>query len=326
MKWTIALLVGALCLANPARAATAAYWAFDTDGQPAGTLIQNNDVHVDVSGHGHDGTARVVTPAGQWIAATINGVGTIAASHVSNRFDVASSSALPTADSSQSFTFETFLRTTANFTGNIFEHRDRSVDDSGCELLFEGQPMQLRLSFSDFTQETITTGPAVNDGQWHHVAVVWDAGARTYSLFVDYTYAGQIDVSGDSRSWNATSTTPDVELSVGGFNWAGWNGNYFSGDLDDIRLSDAVLSPGEFLTRPLVPEPALTEVENVNTTMLTFESVLGIFYGLESATTLSPPDWTPAGLTIAGNGGDMLLFDPTGLSTQKHYRVVVTGP
>ena len=115
--------------------------------------------------------------------------------------------------------------------------------------------MQLRISFTDGSQVTQNTGPAVNDGMWHHLATVWDATARTYSLYVDYTYEGQIDVSGDSRSWNVTSTAPDVEMSVGAFNWAGFNGNYLSGDLDEVRLSDQVLLPAEFLQAP-IPEPS----------------------------------------------------------------------
>ncbi len=44
-------------------------------------------------------------------------------------------------------------------------------------------------------------------------------------------------------------------------------------------------------------------------------------YVLESATTPGPTNWVFTGYRAQGNGGDLLMYDPTGFSTVKLYRV-----
>ncbi len=51
-------------------------------------------------------------------------------------------------------------------------------------------------------------------------------------------------------------------------------------------------------------------------------SVPQITYSLESAGTPGPTNWVPTGFRTSGNGADLLLFDPTGFSTTKIYRVM----
>ena len=62
------------------------------------------------------------------------------------------------------------------------------------------------------------------------------------------------------------------------------------------------------------------EVDEV--TGLQFQSIDGVLYELQYATDLVTPVYTNTGLIVEGNNQVLTLFDPTGFSTQKTYRVV----
>jgi hypothetical protein len=80
---------------------------------------------------------------------------------------------------------------------------------------------------------TVSSGAVVNDGLWHHVAMSFDHETRQCTLFVDYSKAG-------AAVLDAPLVYDDADLIVGcGLN--GW--------LDDIRISDTVLHPEQFLRR-----------------------------------------------------------------------------
>ena len=55
---------------------------------------------------------------------------------------------------------------------------------------------------------------------------------------------------------------------------------------------------------------------------LEFASEEGLTYELESTEDPQVGDWTSTGARIDGNGGPIQMFDPTGFSTSKAYRVV----
>lgn len=60
-----------------------------------------------------------------------------------------------------------------------------------------------------------------------------------------------------------------------------------------------------------------------DTAAMEFASTLGVDYNLEFTTDIIPPtNWVVTGATVTGNGGTMQLFDPTGFSTQKMYRIL----
>jgi len=74
----------------------------------------------------------------------------------------------------------------------------------------------------------------VADGQWHHVAIVYDGSQKT--LYVD----GQIDAQ---KSYNAQITTNDVRVHLG-YN-AEYPSGQYSGLLDDVRIFKRGLSQAE---------------------------------------------------------------------------------
>ena len=57
-------------------------------------------------------------------------------------------------------------------------------------------------------------------------------------------------------------------------------------------------------------------------TGLAFQSVLGAIYRPEFAPAASPSNWNGMGFSLAGNGGQMFAFDPSGYSAQRVYRIV----
>ena len=62
-----------------------------------------------------------------------------------------------------------------------------------------------------------------------------------------------------------------------------------------------------------------------DTTAMQFLSIIDALHHLEFTTDLvAPTNWVPTGATITGNGGTMLLFDPTGTDTSKIYRILMT--
>jgi hypothetical protein len=93
----------------------------------------------------------------------------------------------------------------------------------------------LQFAFNAMPQEQLLKGQiSVNDGQWHHVAGVYDG--RTMFLYID----GKLDVS--------QATTTDIPVSdkpvyIGENSQA--RGRYWNGAIDDVRVYNRPLSPAE---------------------------------------------------------------------------------
>lgn len=60
-----------------------------------------------------------------------------------------------------------------------------------------------------------------------------------------------------------------------------------------------------------------------NVAALSFGSATGVTYRLEYVTSLLETNWTDCGYSVVGNGSNLFLFDPTGFSTSKMYRIGV---
>ena len=87
----------------------------------------------------------------------------------------------------------------------------------------------------DSTLSMLTlTGPTVNDGAWHHVALTYTSGGTT-TLFVD----GSSVQSGNAPSFTTSTQALRIGESIDTF----W-GN-FQGSLDDVRIWNRILSSSE---------------------------------------------------------------------------------
>lgn len=89
-------------------------------------------------------------------------------------------------------------------------------------------------------------GKLVDDGKWHHLAFTYCWTNRQTKYYVDYT----LWQSGTAVS-NLQYTTTDP-LLIGGF--GGGSARIFSGWIDEVRYSEAVLSPDEFLSTNAVAD------------------------------------------------------------------------
>jgi len=86
----------------------------------------------------------------------------------------------------------------------------------------------------------------VNDNFWHHASIVWD-GTNTAILYLD-----GVNVS----SGVSNSPTPDSKhrpFTIGATSYLSESG-FFNGSIDDVRIYNHALSPGEI--QQIIPEPA----------------------------------------------------------------------
>lgn len=85
-----------------------------------------------------------------------------------------------------------------------------------------------------------TTGAGLNDGRWHHVAFSYNSANSNVLMYVDY-----------KQKLSLTLTTPplfyDGSALVIGHSTSAANGA-FDGWIDEVRVSNEVLTPGRFLT------------------------------------------------------------------------------
>lgn len=90
--------------------------------------------------------------------------------------------------------------------------------------------------------QTFTVGSSTADGKWHHFALTYSSG--TWTMYQDYTLMAQ-----------RTGLLIDYDgLSGLSFGFAPTDFGQYIGLLDEVRFSDMVLSPAQFLQA--VPEPS----------------------------------------------------------------------
>ncbi|MEW6027456.1 MAG: LamG-like jellyroll fold domain-containing protein [Planctomycetota bacterium] len=141
-----------------------------------------------------------------------------------------------------SFTIEFWMRRSTVGGSNT---NDNEVivgrDDAATQLhwwvgvRYNGQPtFQLRdKSFNGID----ISGPAVDDGQWHHIAAVRDAATGLNRLYVDGVEEVNIVQS------YLDSFVSSEPINVGWLNLS--PGYYYAGDIDELAISNSALTPAE---------------------------------------------------------------------------------
>jgi len=166
---------------------------------------------------------------------------------------------------------------------------------------------------------------ALEDGQWHMMTAVYDPNADAdgeIRLYVD----GTGSVFTDSKTQTNAIDYGSSIFSVGTGRFGGGNYNAFAGWVDEVALFDHALSADEvdFYFANSVSnrvEVSFSTIDVADTSGFEFQSVSGSVYRLDKAT---PPstNFTSTGGFLEGNGDMMLMFDPTGVSTQDVYKVL----
>ncbi len=144
-------------------------------------------------------------------------------------------------------TVEFWMRVESQSTGMIIEHTENYALNPGAFLIDvnEGAAGQVISGFRTGGGYNLDATPAdaASDGQWHHVAVVVDSSKTGAERSVLYFDGSPQSMYADFAN-DAWTTFRNAYLYIGSRANQGLN---FVGDLDDIRISNAALTPGEFL-------------------------------------------------------------------------------
>jgi FlaG/FlaF family flagellin (archaellin) len=132
------------------------------------------------------------------------------------------------------FTIEVWLKTTSSGSQAVVNLANSDVTNSyyGIDIASGG----VVRSVARNPNSLYINGVQINDGQWHHIVAVYSSsGSRT--LYVDGVLNG---TSSSSSTFNTNSNR---------WTFGRWGsskpGNYFSGDIDDVRLYNRALNSTE---------------------------------------------------------------------------------
>ena len=131
------------------------------------------------------------------------------------------------------FTLEAWVKTTETDGVIIEKADDNNTWESGEKAFFIDSG---KVQFSGYGNGSIVGSTAVNDGTWHHVAVVWDAANSQGYVYVD----GMDDTASSGYSANVQDKDGDT-LKLG----LGYNNRAFSGNLDLIKMWNRALTQEE---------------------------------------------------------------------------------
>ena len=97
----------------------------------------------------------------------------------------------------------------------------------------------------------------VNDGEWHHIALVVTEGANLRPNATKFYVDGYEDTyfSGTDNTYRLTEGS-DVRIGMSGpMDAAGNDARYFPGSLDEVRIYDRALSGGEIMSLAGITTP-----------------------------------------------------------------------
>ena len=319
----------AMTPANPAFA----YWTFGTNGM------------TDVSGNGHNLTAAG-SPSYEDGFLSLNG---------SSR--LYSGSALPLSQFFASgLTMECFFRTTETFDESgariLLETSNGNTGYSGTigafhlSLRTSGTVVAggLRCDGTAYNTQRTTGTPPLNDGRWHHAAVVYDpslAGTKdVVRTYIDGVEAPDTDTS------TAIYQLADAPLYVGARQNNTLN---VTAGMDEVRIMPYALAPSEFLKSPTPNAPVAhwkfgTETPLVDATGngndlvnsgVTFSDGAAVFNGsgqyLKTASSLDLSVWRRATIECRYHAdthnkfGVLFALDNTGSTTPGSFVVYKNG-
>jgi len=138
------------------------------------------------------------------------------------------------ADIREQITIATWFTFESIHTGNIY----MLTKGSTYQVTSNGISDGMRTYMGGLSSTNLTTSTSVMDGKWHHVTVTYDSTTSTRILYID----GQ-EASSDTPSGLLNVHTASFVIGGrldGTFNMRGWDGR-----LDDVRLYNRGLSPGE---------------------------------------------------------------------------------
>jgi len=217
-------------------------------------------------------------------------------------------------------TVEFWLKTSASAVQRIISNGGVTNSDDGYSIwmLSNGK---IRAGLSDgTTSDAKNTNLVVNDGNWHHCAVVFDRNDKLL-VCVDGTC-----VSKDISSLDGNDCNNDNTTFVMGRNTASNANNSYTGSLDEVRIWNTALSESTFeawMYKPIDSNhdyysnstsdnlKAYYVMSNGSGTSLTDNSANS---NTGTLTNMDDDDWVtsnaPIGCTINGNSGFRMMSSP----------------
>ncbi len=225
-----------------AQAATIGYWQFEEGPADSAASAILDSSGNDVTGTANNGplystTIAANAPSGTSLSLTLDGLDdTVTIPAASGPLAAAGS-----------FTVEFWMRSSAATVGlDLLVDKSHGFTDS-TGWVFQSNLNAGTVLFGigtggagagNFT--SVSSGESLYDNQWHHLAGVYDSTARMIEFFVDGVSQGTA---------RGTYISNDRVIRLGNTRQ---QSRFFGGSLDELRISDEVLEPGEFLNS--VPE------------------------------------------------------------------------
>jgi len=181
-------------------------------------------------------------------------------------------------------------------------------------LTFEMDGGALTISPSIGTNTFPSSVVTIAKGPWYEISVT-----LVNDGLANWSWSGQVDVDAGGGTFVPHATMPGGALPAGYAPESVQLSSIFSfvepggtSALDDVA----------FQVKP-VQAVAFTNVVVADTVGAEFLSELGAVYELQSTPNLlNSNDWMSTGAFVNGNGTNMFLFDASGFSSNKNYRVV----
>lgn len=142
---------------------------------------------------------------------------------------------------SRNFTIAAWIKTTESNTSFLSKGRTTPTSHVDYNLgLKEGKLQFSRWHQSEDQLDSVenSSGPALNDNVWHHVAFV-NEGASSHKLYVD----GSL-VESDTKTWKFKDANTEP-LTIGMSQNAAFNATLYLGLLDDVRIVRRALNATE---------------------------------------------------------------------------------
>jgi hypothetical protein len=235
-----------------ANLAVRGYWMFN-EQTPGNFASTNSGAILDLSGNTRHGTAN--SAAMPYVTGSFNYGNSPALQFSSGTDHVVVPDAAGNFTFTGSFTFEAVVRTTSSSTTAAILAKNGTGDG-------EGEYWWRLPGAANGTQRIGLNGQlflggtnAVNDGQWHHLAVVYDQSLNEVRLYADYAQEAAATFTMDRPIGRP------VDLHVGSFVGGG---SEFEGDIDLIRVSDGALAPAQFVQTTVALQPIVKSLRPVS--------------------------------------------------------------
>ncbi|MCP4074246.1 MAG: hypothetical protein GY742_21355, partial [Hyphomicrobiales bacterium] len=197
------------------------------DGDSLFDSWQTEGALTDFTGNGYDGTFKNDTTQLDTDAiSTASQPGSISFDGSNDYVDINGD----VIDLASSFTLEAWIKTTGTRVGILAKRDDDSTWESGDKVfcIFDSG----QIIFEGWGSGRIEGEAVVNDGQWHHIAVVWDSSNHS---------AGKIYVDGDDDTLTSGYNGGNADnsgdtIKIGSY----FAENNFNGEMDEIRIWDDV--------------------------------------------------------------------------------------